>query len=509
MIHSQPIPPSHTINKIDILDSTMEVSTTLNSTLASSIATTDTESDTLQESMISLTSGPRCGPKWDYSSSTRQLSRSSSYNTNNSITSGLCLNVKGHISIPQPEVIQNVLYPVSDLVQQKILHERSQISDLLDDNVDNSKCPLLVIAGPRYIKDKNQIKACAQYLGLKSGKSFNSTLQEFVPQGIKSIYQDQTQFSNLILSLRTNLTKYNHEYDSCTTTLSSIMTYEIAQGIPQCRSLLCELAEQVPLVAEISDTLTPQYLSDLFTMGLVGPTLIECQLHRELASGLSCSVGFHPGVDEELFEHRLTSALDSIFATSQPHQFLSITKSGTVAVVGTTGNNETFVILGINGSVTGGEIVKYVEQINAYKNLKNRVVKIVLDLERVSDCDYDHKLSVLKESFSREDISKQVLGVMIDTGDHYVPNDVEVDLSPQDQDEEDWVNLELGDEEFTNETERKLVELTKRLLHKKSLRCLKSKNTTTDSLQSFQPNSSYEYFINANKLLTELNNLRN
>ncbi|KAG7662425.1 uncharacterized protein J8A68_004073 [[Candida] subhashii] len=511
MIHSQPISPN-TIKKIDSPDSTMEITSTVNSILASTITTDSEESETLQESISSLTSGIKTGPKWDYSASlsnnSRQLSRSSSYNNSN-ITSGLCLNVKGHISIPQPEVIQNVLYPVSDLVQQKILHERSQIADLLN-NDNSNKNPLLVIAGPKYIKDKNQIKACAQYLGMKTGKTFQSIPNEFLPEDIKSIYQDQSTLPNLLLSLRSNLTKYNHEYGSTTSNPSSIMTYEIAQGIPQCRSLLCELAEQVPLVAEISDTLTPQYLSDLFTMGLVGPTLMECQLHRELASGLSCSVGFNPGFDEDMFDHKLTSALDSIYATSQPHQFLSITKSGTVAVVGTTGNQDTFVILPINEKITLDEIVKFIAQINGYKNLKNKIVKIVLDIERVSNSDYEYKLSLLKQLFKNQDISQQIVGVMIDTGDHYVPNDLEVDLTPGDEQDEDeeWVNL-LDEDSYTTENERKLVELTKKLLHKKSLRSIRSKNSTTDSLTSFQPNSSYDYFINANKILIELNNLRN
>ncbi|KAJ4295822.1 3-deoxy-7-phosphoheptulonate synthase [Collariella sp. IMI 366227] len=88
------------------------------------------------------------------------------------------------------------------------------------------------------------------------------------------------------------------------------------------------------------DTISPQFLADLLSVGAVGARTTESQLHRELASGLSFPVGFKNGTDGSL-----TVAVDAIGAVKHPHHFLSVTKPGVVAIVGTVGNEDCFVIL--------------------------------------------------------------------------------------------------------------------------------------------------------------------
>ncbi|KAI5281223.1 Phospho-2-dehydro-3-deoxyheptonate aldolase amt16 [Ascosphaera acerosa] len=96
----------------------------------------------------------------------------------------------------------------------------------------------------------------------------------------------------------------------------------------------------MPIASEMLDTISPQFLADLLSVGAVGARTTESQLHRELASGLSFPVGFKNGTDGTL-----DVAVDAIGAVRHPHHFLSVTKPGNIAIVGTAGNDDCFVIL--------------------------------------------------------------------------------------------------------------------------------------------------------------------
>jgi 3-deoxy-7-phosphoheptulonate synthase len=86
--------------------------------------------------------------------------------------------------------------------------------------------------------------------------------------------------------------------------------------------------------------ITPQYIADLVAWGAIGARTTESQVHRELASGLSCPVGFKNGTDGNV-----RIAVDAVQAASHPHHFLSVTKQGRTAIVGTAGNEDCHVIL--------------------------------------------------------------------------------------------------------------------------------------------------------------------
>ncbi len=118
-------------------------------------------------------------------------------------------------------------------------------------------------------------------------------------------------------------------------------SFQINKGLRTARELLVAINEiGVPAGTEFLDVMTPQYVADLVSWGAIGARTTESQIHRELASGLSCAVGFKNGTDGNL-----RIAFDAIKAASQPHHFLSVTKAGQSAIVSTSGNEDCHIIL--------------------------------------------------------------------------------------------------------------------------------------------------------------------
>ncbi len=118
-------------------------------------------------------------------------------------------------------------------------------------------------------------------------------------------------------------------------------SYQIDRGLRIARRLLRDLAEMgIPAATEYLDIISPQYISDLISWGAIGARTTESQVHRELASGLSCPVGFKNGTDGNI-----QIAIDAIRSSSRPHHFLSLTKAGRSAIYITTGNSDCHIIL--------------------------------------------------------------------------------------------------------------------------------------------------------------------
>ena len=118
-------------------------------------------------------------------------------------------------------------------------------------------------------------------------------------------------------------------------------SYRINEGLRLARRILVEVNELgLPAGTEYLDMITPQYIADLIAWGAIGARTTESQVHRELASGLSCPVGFKNGTDGDI-----GIAVDAIKAASAPHHFLSVTKGGHSAIVHTAGNEDCHIIL--------------------------------------------------------------------------------------------------------------------------------------------------------------------
>ncbi|KAK4495872.1 hypothetical protein PRZ48_013140 [Zasmidium cellare] len=118
-------------------------------------------------------------------------------------------------------------------------------------------------------------------------------------------------------------------------------SYQINKGLRVSRKLFCDLTSQgMPIASEMLDTISPQFLADLISLGAIGARTTESQLHRELASGLSFPMGFKNGTDGGL-----TVAVDAIGAAAAKHHFMGVTKQGLAAITKTAGNPDCFVIL--------------------------------------------------------------------------------------------------------------------------------------------------------------------
>jgi 3-deoxy-7-phosphoheptulonate synthase len=118
-------------------------------------------------------------------------------------------------------------------------------------------------------------------------------------------------------------------------------SFQINEGLRTARNLLLELANRgVPAGTEYLDLISPQYVADVVSWGAIGARTTESQCHRELASGLSCPVGFKNGTSGDV-----QIAIDAIGSASHPHHFLSVTKEGHSAIFQTGGNEDCHIIL--------------------------------------------------------------------------------------------------------------------------------------------------------------------
>jgi 3-deoxy-7-phosphoheptulonate synthase len=126
-------------------------------------------------------------------------------------------------------------------------------------------------------------------------------------------------------------------------------SFRINQGLRLARGLLLSINQLgLPAGCEFLDMITPQYIADLVAWGAIGARTTESQVHRELASGLSCPVGFKNGTDGNV-----KIAVDAVQAAAQAHHFLAVTKQGRSAIATTSGNSDCHIIL------RGGKVPNY------------------------------------------------------------------------------------------------------------------------------------------------------
>ena len=126
-------------------------------------------------------------------------------------------------------------------------------------------------------------------------------------------------------------------------------SFRIDDGLRITRKLLLDINNLgLPVGCEFLDIVAPQYVTDLISWGAIGARTTESQVHRELASGLSCPIGFKNGTDG-----KISIAVDAVKAAAQPHHFLAVTKEGRSAIASTTGNKDCHIIL------RGGEWPNY------------------------------------------------------------------------------------------------------------------------------------------------------
>jgi 3-deoxy-7-phosphoheptulonate synthase len=118
-------------------------------------------------------------------------------------------------------------------------------------------------------------------------------------------------------------------------------SFDINKGLRLARNVLSAVNNLgLPAGAEFLDMTTPQYIADLVSWAAIGARTTESQVHRELASGLSCPVGFKNGTDGNV-----RIAADAVKSALHPHHFMAVTKGGRSAIAATTGNEDCHIIL--------------------------------------------------------------------------------------------------------------------------------------------------------------------
>ncbi len=189
-------------------------------------------------------------------------------------------------------------------------------------------------------------------------------------------------------------------------------SYDINAGLRLARRLLLEINNMgMPASTEFLDMITPQYYADLISWGAIGARTTESQVHRELASGLSCPVGFKNGTDGNL-----KIAIDAIGAAIHPHHFLSVTKAGHSAIVATEGNPDCHIILrgGKEPNYSAEHVNNAVEQLNKAGFAGHRVM---IDLSHAnSRKDFSRQPEVAEDVAQQIEQGEQnIMGVMIES----------------------------------------------------------------------------------------------
>jgi len=189
-------------------------------------------------------------------------------------------------------------------------------------------------------------------------------------------------------------------------------SFNIDKGLETARHLLVDLADAgLPVAVEYLDLITPQYISDLISWGAIGARTTESQSHRELASALSCPVGFKNGTSGSL-----RIAIDAIKSANSPHHLLSVNKNGGVSHYTSSGNETAHIIL--RGGSDGPNYSKeHVDQVVAQLNNEKLLPKVMVDFSHAnSQKQFKNQLKVGEDIAKQiENGSEDIFGVMIES----------------------------------------------------------------------------------------------
>tara|TARA_X000000368_G_scaffold180881_1_gene142789 strand:+ start:233 stop:1279 length:1047 start_codon:yes stop_codon:yes gene_type:complete len=218
--------------------------------------------------------------------------------------------------VPAPYELVNK-HPVNDEISKLVYGTRNEISQILHNKDDR----LFVVVGPCSIHDPESAIEYAERLTEQS-KKFNE---------------------NLLLIMRVYFEKPRTTvgWKGLINDPDINESFNIAKGVEIARKLLIDIANLgLPAGTEFLDPISPQYVTDVISWGAIGARTAESQIHRELASGLSCPIGIKNGTDGGL-----KAAIDGIQAANHSHVFLGATKEADIAMLKTAGNIDTHIIL--------------------------------------------------------------------------------------------------------------------------------------------------------------------
>lgn len=278
--------------------------------------------------------------------------------------------------------------PLSPGASELVFRSRQQISDI----VHRRDCRLLVVVGPCSIHDPAAAREYAERLHEQAVRHQDSLLI------IMRVYFEKPRttvgWKGLI-----NDPNLNNSYD-------------INQGLRTARSLLHHIVELgLGTGTEFLDPITPQYVGDLVSWGAIGARTTESQIHRQLASGLSCPIGFKNSTDGSI-----QVAVDAIGSAQHSHIFLSVTKQGHSAIFQTAGNEDCHVILRGGGGKPNYDSpsVHYASRLLEQADL---CPGVMIDMSHAnSQKDHRRQLAVCDDICKQlTDNEPRILGVMIES----------------------------------------------------------------------------------------------
>ncbi|MGM0552735.1 MAG: 3-deoxy-7-phosphoheptulonate synthase [Pseudomonadota bacterium] len=226
------------------------------------------------------------------------------------------LRIREIQEVSAPDTVRDEL-PMTDAAADTVFHARQACHRILHSEDDR----LQVIVGPCSIHDVHAALDYADHL---------KTLREELSDALHIVMRVYFEKPRTTVGWKGLIN--DPDLDG---------SFHINKGLRVARGLLRDLAVKgMPAATEYLDLISPQYIADLVAWGAIGARTTESQVHRELASGLSCPVGFKNSTDGSL-----RVAIDAIRSASRPHHFLSVTKSGRSAIFSTSGNEDCHIIL--------------------------------------------------------------------------------------------------------------------------------------------------------------------
>ena len=297
------------------------------------------------------------------------------------------VRITGMQEVSAPEALMEQL-PMSAEASTLVFSTRQQVADILHRRDDR----LLVVVGPCSIHDPEAAIDYAQRLKAEADKYQNELLI------VMRVYFEKPRtivgWKGLINDPHLN------------------NTFDINQGLATARKLLIDINE-LGLTAgtEYLDPISPQYVGDLVAWGAIGARTTESQIHRQLASGLSCPIGFKNSTDGSI-----QVAVDAVNSSSHSHIFLSVTKAGHSAIFSTSGNQDCHVIL--RGGKTGTNFdAESIAATQATLDSNGVTTGIMVDMSHAnSSKDHKKQLTVcadLCQQISGGD--RNITGVMIES----------------------------------------------------------------------------------------------
>lgn len=278
-------------------------------------------------------------------------------------------------------------FPLSEKASKTVFNTRTAIHNILSGADDR----LLVIIGPCSIHDPEAAKEYGARL-VEQRKKYADKL-EIVMRVYFEKPRTRVGWKGMI----------NDPYldDS----------FKLNDGLRLARELLLTLNDSgLPTAGEFLDMITPQYIADLMCWGAIGARTTESQVHRELASGLSCPVGFKNGTSGNI-----NIAMDAISSSSASHHFLSVTKFGHSAIVETAGNEDCHIIL------RGGKQPNYYKE--DVTSISEQLAEAGLNHRLMVDFSHANSLKQFKRQLDVcDDVCKQIsepdckiFGVMVES----------------------------------------------------------------------------------------------